>query len=106
MDHEYIMVLTTTADEEEAEKISNQLIEKKLGACVQIYGPIKSTYTWEGEIVVSKEWMCFVKTRSENFEDIKRKIKDIHSYENPEIIAIPIIDGSQEYLKWIQNEVS
>jgi len=105
MDNESIMILTTTGSEHEAEEISKKLIEQNLGACVQIYGPIKSTYLWEGDLVESEEWMCFVKTRSDRFKDVERKIKDIHSYENPEIIALPIIQGSEEYLEWIDKKV-
>ncbi|MEF8832291.1 MAG: divalent-cation tolerance protein CutA [Candidatus Thermoplasmatota archaeon] len=105
MNLKYIMVLTTTESEQEAEKISESLIEENLGACVQVYGPIKSTYQWEGKMVKSEEWMCFVKTRFVKFENLERKIKEIHNYENPEIIAFPIIEGSQEYLGWIDKNL-
>ncbi len=106
MNPDYVMVLTTTGSEEEAEKISEELIEQNLGACVQVYGPIKSMYSWEGKIERSEEWMCFVKTSSDKFSKIEDKIKEVHSYENPEIIALPIIDGSQEYLKWLDENLS
>jgi len=106
MGRKYIMVLTTTGSEEEAEKISGELIEQNLGACVQVYGPIKSTYSWDGEIERSEEWMCFIKTSSDKFSDVEEKIKEVHSYENPEIIALPIIDGNQEYLKWVDENLS
>ncbi|MBS3781443.1 MAG: divalent-cation tolerance protein CutA [Candidatus Thermoplasmatota archaeon] len=106
MDQEYIMVLTTTGNEKEAEKISKKLIEQNLGACVQILGPIKSTYSWEDELMKSEEWMCFIKTRSDKFRKVESKIKEVHSYENPEIIALPIIEGSQEYLEWVDEKVS
>jgi len=106
MDRDYVMVLTTTGSEEEAEKISEELIEQNIGACVQVYGPIKSTYTWEGKMERSEEWMCFVKTSFDKFSEVEKKIKEVHSYENPEIIALPIIDGSQEYLKWIYENLS
>ncbi|MFW5945883.1 MAG: divalent-cation tolerance protein CutA [Candidatus Natronoplasma sp.] len=105
MDQEFVMILTTIGSEHEAEKISKKLIEQNLSACVQVYGPIKSTYLWEGELVEDEEWMCFLKTRSDRFEDVEQKIKDIHSYENPEIIALPIIQGSEEYLGWVDEMV-
>ncbi len=106
MDGEYIVVLTTTGSEEEAEKVSEELIEQNLGACVQVYGPIKSTYPWKGQIESSEEWMCFIKTSSDKFSAVEEKIKEIHSYENPEIIALPIINGSQEYLEWVDENLS
>jgi len=106
MDRDYVMVLTTTVSEEEAEKISEELIEQNLGACVQVYGPIKSTYSWKGEVERSEEWMCFIKTSSDKFSEVEEKIKQVHSYEDPEIIALPIIDGSQEYLKWVDENLS
>jgi len=106
MDREYIMVLTTTESEEEAEKISEELIEQDLGACVQIYGPIRSTYSWKDKVERCEEWMCFIKTSSDKFSEVEEKIKEGHSYENPEIIALPIIGGSQEYLKWVDDNLS
>lgn len=105
MDLEYMMVLTTTESEEEADKISECLVEENLGACVQVYGPIKSTYQWEGKVVKSEEWMCFVKTRNEKYGDVEKKIKKIHSYGNPEIIALPIMEASQEYLEWMDENL-
>ncbi len=105
MDRNYMMVLTTTSSEKEAEKISEELIEQNLGACVQVYGPIKSTYSWKGSIEKSEEWMCFIKTRSDKFDDVEKKIKELHSYETPEIIALPIIEASKEYLRWIDENL-
>lgn len=105
MDRKYMMVLTTTESEEEAEEISECLVEENLGACVQIYGPITSTYPWEGEVMKSEEWICFVKTKADKFSDVEKKIKEIHSYEIPEIIALPIIEGSQEYIGWIDENL-
>ncbi len=105
MEREFLMVLTTTESEEEAEKIAEELIEQNFGACVQIYGPIKSTYSWEGDLVKSEEWMCFVKTRSDKFKAVENKIKELHSYENPEIVAFPITKGSEEYFRWVDENV-
>ncbi|MFP4143254.1 MAG: divalent-cation tolerance protein CutA [Thermoplasmata archaeon] len=105
MDREYIMVLTTTETEEEAEEISKTLVERELAACVQVYGPIKSTYSWGGEVTVSEEWMCFVTTKRTIFDSVESEIEEIHSYENPEIVALPVVEGSKEYLDWINDNV-
>ncbi len=106
MSEKYIMVLTTTSSEEEAQEISERLIKQGLAACVQTYGPIKSTYLWEGEINRSEEWMCFMKTKEDVYDSLESKIKEIHSYETPEIVAIPILDGNKDYLEWIDENVN
>lgn len=101
MKEEYIQVLTTTEKKEEAEKIAKILVEKKIAACVQIFGPITSTYWWKEKIEKAEEWLCFIKTKKNLYDEVEKAIKEIHSYEVPEIIAIPIISGSKEYLEWL-----
>lgn len=105
IDEDYIMVLTTTGSEHKAEEISKELVEQELSACVQVYGPIKSTYSWKGEVTSGEEWVCLVKTHRDFYESLESKLKEIHSYENPEIVALPIIDGSEDYLDWIDDNV-
>ncbi len=101
---EYIMVLTTTDSKEVAEGIAERLVEKKLAACVQIIGPIKSVYRWKKKVEKAEEWLCFIKTRASLFSELERVIKQIHPYEVPEIIALPIVNGSSDYLDWLQRE--
>jgi periplasmic divalent cation tolerance protein len=101
----YIQILTTVARKSEAELIAITLSKKNLSACTQIVGPIMSVYKWKGKLKKSKEWMCIIKTKGTLYKNIEKLIKNIHSYEVPEIIVIPIIEGNKEYLEWIQKEV-
>ena len=95
-----IIIQTTCANKKEAKKIAKVLIEKKLAACIQI-SDVESIYMWKNEICNDKEKLLNIKTKKENFEKIKRKIKELHSYDLPEIIAIEITNISDEYKKFI-----
>jgi periplasmic divalent cation tolerance protein len=101
----YIQVTTTTKTKKQAEKIAQHLVETKLAACVQITGPITSIYRWKGKVENAQEWLCLIKTRKELFEKVEAAIKKMHSYETPEIIAVPIVMGSKEYMNWIDHEL-
>jgi periplasmic divalent cation tolerance protein len=98
----YIKVVTTISDRQGAEKIAKELIDKRLAACVQIAGPIKSIYRWKGKIETAKEWVCVIKTRKNLYEKVEAAIKKIHPYEVPEIIAVSIALANKDYLKWIK----
>jgi periplasmic divalent cation tolerance protein len=100
----FILVTTTTESKEEAKKIARHLVGEKLAACVQISGPITSTYHWKGKLETSEEWLCLIKTRESLYPEMEKAIKSLHSYETPEIVAMPIIKGSKEYLTWLDNE--
>ena len=100
----FIQISTTTATKEEAQKIARHLVEQKLAACVQISGPIESTYRWKGNEETAKEWLCLIKTRDTLFKKVESAIKKLHSYETPEIIATAIVKESKEYLKWLDAE--
>lgn len=104
MKNNYIQIFTTTDKKEIADKIALSLVEKKLAQCVQIFGPVESTYRWKGRIERTSEWLCIIKTKKANYKKIENEIKKIHTYEVPEIIAIPIITGSNEYLKWLAGK--
>ena len=101
MQNKYIQVVTTISGKRGAEKIAKSLIDKRLAACVQILGPIKSIYRWKGKIETAKEWVCVIKTRADLYKKVEAAIKKIHPYEVPEIIALPIIAGDKPYLRWI-----
>ena len=103
MESEFIQVLTTTENEQDAEKIARALVEKRLAGCVQIIGPIKSIYWWKEKVETAKEWLCIVKTKERLFEEVEKSIREIHPYETPEILAIPIIKGSEDYLNWLDR---
>ena len=81
-------------------------MEKRLAGCIQIIGPIISTYWWKNNIETAKEWLCLIKSKKNLFEKLEKSIKEIHPYETPEIIALPIVAGSKEYLKWLDNALS
>ena len=98
-----IVVLVTCGSEEEALKIANVLVEEHLAACVNLVSPIRSIYRWEGKIWDEKEWLLIIKTQRTKFEDLAKRVKALHSYSVPEIIALPITDGSPAYLNWIEE---
>jgi len=97
---DYAVVLVTASSRLEAEKIAQALVEEKLAACVS-FMPIHSIYTWKSELCQEDEWQLMIKTDLRQFEQLETKIKQLHSYEVPEIIALPIIKGSADYLNWI-----
>jgi periplasmic divalent cation tolerance protein len=102
---EYIQVLTTTGSEAEAERIGALLVERRLAACVQVSGPLASRYRWRGEVEEAREWQCLAKTEAARYAEVEAAIRELHSYEEPEIVAIPILAGSQGYLDWIGENV-
>lgn len=100
-DMEPIVVCVTCGSEEEALRISNALVEERLAACVNLISPIRSIYRWEGKIWDEKEWLLVIKTQKKKFDDLEKKVKSLHSYSIPEIIALPVISGSSSYLEWL-----
>ncbi len=102
----YIQVTTTTDKREDAEQIAFALVEKKIAACAQIVGPITSIYRWKGNIEKAEEWLCVIKSRKDLYEDIEKTIKAVHSYEVPEIIAVPVVAGSEDYLEWLRGDLA
>jgi periplasmic divalent cation tolerance protein len=100
-----IVVLITASSRKECKKIARHLIESRLAACVNITQAIESVYRWEGKISTDREYLMFIKTRRELFDELKHAVGQIHSYHTPEIICLPIIDGSRNYLDWVGNSV-
>jgi periplasmic divalent cation tolerance protein len=100
----YGVVLVTAASQSEAERIAEVLIADRLAACVNLL-PIRSIYTWQGDICREEEWQLIIKTDLSQFAALEAKIREVHSYETPEIIALPIVAGSQAYLDWITTQV-
>jgi periplasmic divalent cation tolerance protein len=94
------VVLVTTATETEAENLAIALVNDRLAACVSIY-PIRSIYRWQGQVEKESEWQLAIKTDLNHFEQLSAKIQALHRYAVPEIIALPIIAGSQSYLDWL-----
>ena len=101
----FIQVTTTTETKEQAQAIARHLVAEKLAACVQITQAVESTYLWKGKIENSQECLCLIKTREALFSRVESAIKKLHLYETPEIIAVPIILSSAEYLQWLDESM-
>jgi periplasmic divalent cation tolerance protein len=100
-----ILVLTTAGSEEEARTIARGLVQQHLAACVNIAPGARSIYHWQGKIEETEEYLLIVKTTAEAFARVRDAIQELHSYDLPECIAIPITDGSAAYLTWIAQSV-
>ena len=105
MGHEYVQVVTTAGSEEEARSIAAALVERRLAACVQVTGPVDSVYRWQGSIESAREWRCEIKTAASCWDAVAAAIRAAHSYDEPEIVALPIRTGSPGYLRWIDESV-
>ncbi len=99
-----IVVFTTCGTEEEARTLASMLIEKHLAACVNIVAPLISVYRWKGAIEESREWLLIVKSRRERFDQLRIALEAAHSYELPEVLAVPVLEGSLNYLAWVDQE--
>lgn len=100
---EPIVILMTTPNAEEATRIAELLVDKKLAACVQILPKMQSIYVWKGEVQRDQEVLLLAKTTRANFDRLECEVRAVHSYETPEIIALPIVEGSEPYLKWLTS---
>ena len=103
MAENHIVTLCTVPDRESGEKIARALVEEHLAACVNIVAGVASVYRWKGKVERAEECLLIIKTGVSRFDVLKRRIQELHPYELPEIIALPIIHGSREYLKWITD---
>ena len=101
---EHIVVFITVADEEEARLISRVLLKQRKAACINIIPGVNSLFWWQEKIDSAQESLLVIKTRSVLLDEITQLVKEIHSYDVPEIIALPIIGGNKDYLEWIDNE--
>ena len=99
------IVFSTTGSKEEARKIAYALVERKLAACVNMVPQVESVYRWQGKVESAEEWLLIIKTTSQRFEAVRDTIKELHSYELPECVAIAVESGSEEYLRWVVGSV-
>ena len=100
-----IQVVTTTAERNDAERIATALVEERLAACVQIVGPVASTYRWQGRVEQAQEWLCVAKTSQDHYAAVEAAITRLHPYDVPEIVATAIDAGSASYFEWLQGEL-
>ncbi len=101
MDSKALIILCACPDQESAERIAYHLVENRLAACVNISSPIKSVYRWQGEIEAADEVMLFIKTSASSYDELEQAILSLHPYELPEVVALPVDKGQQNYLGWI-----
>ncbi len=101
---EFIQVLTAVDRPEAAQAIAKALLENRLAACVQIWGPIQSLYWWQGKIEKTQECLMLIKSLRELYSKIEETIRSLHPYHVPEILALPILEGDSAYLQWLKAE--
>jgi periplasmic divalent cation tolerance protein len=99
----HIVVLVTASSKSEAEKIANSLLNEKLIACANIIGPVHSLFWWSGKIEGAEEYIILMKSRESLFDKLSERVRALHSYDVPEIIALPIVKGYKAYMEWIDN---
>jgi periplasmic divalent cation tolerance protein len=102
---DYVQVQTTAGSAEEAERIAAALVERRLAACIQTVGPVASRYRWRGAVETDEEWLCLAKTEASRYPELEAAIRELHSYEEPEIVATPIVAGSPGYLAWLGENI-
>lgn len=100
-----IVVLNTCGSREEAETLARRLVEERLAACVNVLSPVQSFYRWKGVVENASEWLLLIKTSRDRFAALRAALEEAHSYELPEILALPVVDGSPNYLNWLAGEL-
>jgi periplasmic divalent cation tolerance protein len=101
-----IQVFTTVDSNEGAQALARAVVERRLAACAQVLGPLSSTYWWNGEVETAEEWLCLIKTAEDAYPSLERAIREIHPYDVPEILAVPVIAGHSAYIEWLRREVT
>ena len=102
----FVQVSTTVPDRATADRIATALVTERLAACAQVDGPLQSTYRWQGAVETAAEWSCRLKTTAERLPALLARIRELHPYNVPEIVALDIADGDPAYLRWIQESVA
>ena len=101
----FIVVYVTVESAEEGKRLASALVEERLAACVNRLGPVQSTYRWKGQVERSEEHLLIIKTSEGLFGRLKKRVQELHSYSVPEVIALPIVDGNEGYLKWLEDQL-
>lgn len=102
---DFLQISTTTGARQDAERIATELVSRRLAGCVQVSGPIVSTFRWQGKIETAEEWTCLIKTGRQQLDAIQALLAEIHPYEVPELIATPIVAGGEAYLNWLGEQL-
>jgi periplasmic divalent cation tolerance protein len=106
MDTGCVQVVVAVDTEEHASDIARRLVDERLAACVQVGGPVTSTYRWQGEVETAREFLLVAKTREDRLPELTDRVRDLHPYDVPEITAVPIAGGLVDYLDWIRVETA
>ncbi len=101
-----IVVFNTCDSAEEAERLARTLVDRHLAACVTVISPVRSFYRWQGAVADAAEWLLLIKTSRPLFEKLRAALQTAHSYELPELLALPVVEGSPGYLAWMDGELS
>ena len=104
-DERHILVLTTAGSDEQAEQLARDLVDRRLAACVNMVGGVCSVYRWEGRIEREQERLLIIKTAARLFDRVREAIRELHSYDVPEILSVPIDDGDPDYLAWLGGQL-
>jgi periplasmic divalent cation tolerance protein len=99
---EFVVVLVTVGSRAEGETIARRLVDERLAACVNVVGPMRSIYTWQGRTADEEEYLLVIKSRREIFAALETRVRALHSYEVPEVVALPVVAGSAPYLEWLR----
>ncbi len=102
----FIVVYVTVGSPDEGDKLAHALVEERLAACVNRVGHVRSTYRWQGKVEQGEEDLLIIKTKGELFDRLRKRVQELHSYSVPEIIALPILGGSEEYLQWLGEQLA
>jgi len=103
---EFIVVYVTAGSTAEGDRLARALVNERLAACVSRIAPVQSVYRWEGKLEQSEEQLLIIKTQRRLFAALEKRVRELHSYSAPEIVALPIIDGSQDYLRWMGDQTT
>lgn len=101
---EYSVVLITASSQEEAERISRTMVEERLFACTNIIAQVRSFFHWEGKLCDEKEALIIAKTKTGLFNEVVKRVRQLHSYKVPEVLFLPVVQGSEDYLLWVDKE--
>jgi periplasmic divalent cation tolerance protein len=100
-----IQVMTTVDSRDEAQNIAQALVQRRLAGCVQVIGPLTSVYWWQEEIATDEEWLCIAKSQRDLYPELEKTLRQIHPYDVPEILAVPVVAGNPDYLAWLTSEL-